>query len=891
MIGSVIKDTYRIDRYLGEGGPSIVYQGTDLLLGVPVAIKRLKHSASLGDGSSMAQRFLREARTHARLTHQNIVGIRAVLEENHEFFIVMEYVDGGDLTRLFRESPGHRLPITDAVDLFAQVLFGLDYAHRNGVVHRDIKPSNILITQDRCAKIADLGLARAVSDQRITGVGFLVGTLTYMSPEQLQGEEATSQSDLYSLGVSLYEGLAGFHPFAKEEEKLTPFEVCSRHLFQHPPPLHTFREDIPKSLSYVVQRSLAKKPKERYADAMSFAEELHISVEKLQSKGEGGHVARAIALQSGSQRMAALQQEQSSSSAEKSPATDGMALREEPTFRSPASYGEMQSSGKSSTPGRKGGHTQPLPSDHASDPPTPLRSPAMPQTFVPASMPSSGTREMDKKKEQPLRPPVPRPEVAQDTWLERVSPLPRSQEHDIQPVHTIQGGSEMEQDVAHRENNTPFSSHTPETSWTQPDRLSRNREQIPLSIPPDTWTETVSPLLQTNDNAKTATPTRSQRISPSAEHNDVTEMPEPPSDWGWKLMFFLLLLITVVVVFFLSWQSRYQKLSVDSEPITTEGLSKQDPGTENKPRSAWTPLIKSDPVVTSSQKRMRTPQRRIALLPKPKAVPSPPKKQNVGGATGASICSSLQGQMVYIPGGTFWRGYSVQKNQPGYRQKDAPSQKIRVSGFCMDRHEVTVGEYQRCVRAKICPDIPWNRSWRWKGENHPNKTVTQVLPQEQPMRYVRWKDAQLFCQWMKKRLPTEAEWEWAARGDEGWEFPWGKQKPTCQHAVHKRCRTPFPLPASEKRNWGHNPFGVFDLAGNVAEWVRDCYDPHGYHKAASKNPALLDPWFDTIPCSQRVVRGGSFRHSAYWLRSYARMSRPEQLGTAWIGFRCVVRHQ
>ena len=137
MIGSIIKDTYRIDSYLGEGGPSIVYLGTDLVLDVPVAIKILKHN-SLGDGSSTAERFLREARIQSGLVHQHIVAIRSIFSENDKFFIIMEFVNGGDLAQKLKEAPEHRLEINECTTIFEQVLLGLNYAHERNITHRDI---------------------------------------------------------------------------------------------------------------------------------------------------------------------------------------------------------------------------------------------------------------------------------------------------------------------------------------------------------------------------------------------------------------------------------------------------------------------------------------------------------------------------------------------------------------------------------------------------------------------------------------------------------------------------------------------------------------------------------------------------------------------------------
>ncbi|HAA53527.1 MAG TPA: hypothetical protein DCE42_02155 [Myxococcales bacterium] len=188
LIGLVLKDTYRIDTYLGEGGPSIVYKGTDLLLGVPVAIKRLKLLQQNEEQRElMAERFLREARTQAKLVHQNIVGIRAMLEEKGEYYIIMEFIDGKDLAYRLFDTEGHskKLPFDEVVPLYEQALAGLGYAHEHGVIHRDIKPENLLVTFERGGRarvvLADFG--SAVEYKNDTRWRSEVGSPFWQSPE------------------------------------------------------------------------------------------------------------------------------------------------------------------------------------------------------------------------------------------------------------------------------------------------------------------------------------------------------------------------------------------------------------------------------------------------------------------------------------------------------------------------------------------------------------------------------------------------------------------------------------------------------------------------------------------------------------------------------------
>ncbi len=274
ILGKIIKDTYQVDQYLGEGGPSVVYKGTDLLLGRPVAIKMLKAEISQ-QKHNFTQRFLREARVQSELIHQNIVAIRAVLEEDGHFFIVMEYVDGGDLEKKLLSIPNRQLTFEETDRIFSQILDGLGFAHSHEIIHRDIKPSNILLTNDGCVKIADFGLARHITDPRLTKTGFLVGTILYMSPEQLKGEELDWRTDLYSVGIMLYEALAGRHPFTKDStENISQHEIFGAHLFKDPPPIEMFRPDIPFPLKEVVEKSVLKNREERFQSAEEFKEAL-----------------------------------------------------------------------------------------------------------------------------------------------------------------------------------------------------------------------------------------------------------------------------------------------------------------------------------------------------------------------------------------------------------------------------------------------------------------------------------------------------------------------------------------------------------------------------------------------------------------------------------------
>lgn len=254
MIGTLLKGRYRIDTVLGEGGMGVVYKAHDGLLQRPVAIKTLT-PALLGDEG--ARRLLREAQSAAKLTHPHIVSTFDAVEESGSFAIVMELVEGKTLRELLPVSPDR------LVEIAVQILAGLDYAHAHGIVHRDIKPENIVITADGVAKLMDFGLARSEGRSRLTHTGLIVGTVTYLAPEQALGGHVDGRSDLYSLGAVLYEAVARRPPFESDD----PISVISQHINVPPVAPHWHNPSVPQGLENVILRLLAKDPARRYQTA------------------------------------------------------------------------------------------------------------------------------------------------------------------------------------------------------------------------------------------------------------------------------------------------------------------------------------------------------------------------------------------------------------------------------------------------------------------------------------------------------------------------------------------------------------------------------------------------------------------------------------------------
>lgn len=258
---------YRMLKRLGKGGFATVYLAEDITLDRKVALKVLDPELSDNDPTFL-KRFELEAKTAARLNHANIIGIYEFGQENGQYFIVMPYLPGFDLSRRIRR---HGVLETTQVTRIAEhVGAALDYAHRQGVVHRDVKPSNVIFNEHGQAVLTDFGIAKLADKTANTRTGDIIGTAHYMAPEQWKAEQVDSRTDLYALGVMIYEMLTGQMPFSGQ----TPHRIMYAHLNETPPPPHTLNSNLPPAIEKVLLKMLAKSPEERYENAWHFCADL-----------------------------------------------------------------------------------------------------------------------------------------------------------------------------------------------------------------------------------------------------------------------------------------------------------------------------------------------------------------------------------------------------------------------------------------------------------------------------------------------------------------------------------------------------------------------------------------------------------------------------------------
>ena len=259
--GTLIDDRYRVVSRVGSGGMAEVYCADDVQLGRRVAVKLLHERFALDE--EFVERFRREASSAASLSHANIVSVYDRGEWGGTYYIAMEYLDGRSLDSIVREEAP--LPPDHAIELTEQVLRAARFAHRRGVVHRDLKPHNVIVDEEGRVKVTDFGIAQAGASE-ITQTGSIMGTARYLSPEQAQGLPVSPRSDLYSIGVMLYELLTGTVPFEGE----SVVAIALRHLSEPPRPPSSLVPSISPSLDAIVLRALAKSPEERFADADEF---------------------------------------------------------------------------------------------------------------------------------------------------------------------------------------------------------------------------------------------------------------------------------------------------------------------------------------------------------------------------------------------------------------------------------------------------------------------------------------------------------------------------------------------------------------------------------------------------------------------------------------------
>ncbi len=288
LLGTTLNGRYRLDSRIGAGGMSTVYCALDVTLQRQVAIKMMNREVATD--SDQLERFRREARSVAQLSHPHIVGVIDAGEDEGRPYIVFEYVEGETLKERIRRMG--RLPIAEAVAYAVEIARALGAAHARHIVHRDVKPQNVLIDEEGSAKVTDFGIARTLDEEGLTADGRVLGTTDYVSPEQALGQPVTGQSDLYSLGVVLFEMLSGQVPFKGENQ----VAIAMKHVREELPDIQRLRPEVSAALAAVVDRATAKRLEDRYANDAELIADLEdvLAIETARAGSATGEVTAVL---------------------------------------------------------------------------------------------------------------------------------------------------------------------------------------------------------------------------------------------------------------------------------------------------------------------------------------------------------------------------------------------------------------------------------------------------------------------------------------------------------------------------------------------------------------------------------------------------------------------
>src|SRR6516225_6657472 len=288
LLGTTLNSRYRLEARIGAGGMSTVYRALDETLQRRVAIKLMNREVT--SDSDQLERFRREARAVAQLSHPHIVGVIDAGEDEGRPYIVFEFVDGETLKERIRRQG--RLPVAEAVAYAIEIARALGAAHARHIVHRDVKPQNVLIDEEGSAKVTDFGIARTLTEEGLTMAGRVLGTTDYVSPEQALGQPVTGQSDLYSLGVVLYEMLTGEVPFKGENQ----VAVAMKHVREILPDVQSKRPEVSSTLAAVVDTATAKRAEDRYANDVELIADLEdvLAIETARAGSATGEVTSVL---------------------------------------------------------------------------------------------------------------------------------------------------------------------------------------------------------------------------------------------------------------------------------------------------------------------------------------------------------------------------------------------------------------------------------------------------------------------------------------------------------------------------------------------------------------------------------------------------------------------
>ena len=891
---------YYLTERLGEGGMAVVYKAYDTRLERDIAIKIIRREAFSEEAlEEVLKRFEREAKSLAKLSHPNIVKVHDFGEHEGSPYLVMEYLPGGTLKKLL----GEPIPWQEAVRLILPVARGVSYAHQRGVLHRDIKPANVLITESGEPMLSDFGIAKMLEGEQttaLTGSGMAIGTPEYMAPEQWTGTTSPF-SDQYSLGIVLYELVTGRKPYVAD----TPAAILIKQATEPLPSPRKFKSDLPESLEHVLLKTLAREPEDRYKniDALIDAlEGLRMDI-PVAPAVEEEETVQETQLSPQLEPVVSIPTQLSSKDVEE-PAkeedvagethkSDGFIHPPEPAARKPAS---LKLSWRW-TGFLVGGvilvlaawlGIQVIDSWFSASPaPTPKPTVAHTSTAQQLSVPSS-TTEPDQLPTEAIVP----------TQQEKTLLTEITDEKGVTSVLVPEGDftAGMDANSAFAEcqkyfagclqrwfteygrtksiylddyyidryeaTNASYKACVDAGACEPPKESSSFSHAVYFGNPAYAnypvvnihkeqareyceWRGARLPTEQEWDKAARGTdggfypwgndydPSYANYGKTQKDTTEVGSYPKGASPYG---IFDMLGNV---------WEW-VDDPSVNDMDYVFMGGSWLDFGPLQRaagagPVNLWSFGVRCARKVTAGD----------YLNAAEISTPEP--------ETSSNFIDSKGVEMVLVPESEFMMG-----SDSGI-DSEKPVHRVYLDAYYIDKFEVTNALYKACVDAEIC-DGPTNVS-RYNNSQYA----------QHPVVYVDWEMAKTYCEWRGARLPTEAEWEKAARGADGRTYPWGDEIDDTFANYNKNVGDTTPVGTYPK---GVSPYGVYDMAGNVWEWVMDWYDGNYYAKSPDANPPGPERG------DYRLLRGGSWVYSGEGARSAYRSWDLLWNSYDRLGFRC-----